>query len=125
MTDKEKAEAYDKAYEIAEGIHRFSSNLAEIKRMEEIFPTLKEDEDERIRKELIDYLSAPHATDTFRGISWDKVVAWIQKQINKSYWKPSDYQMSCLEDAITSYKKRGYSPSVLTSLYDDLKKLKE
>ena len=45
MTQEEKAKAYDKAIERAKGIHRFSSNIAEIKRMEEIFPELKVSED--------------------------------------------------------------------------------
>ena len=53
MTTEEKAKAYDKALERAKGIHSFSSDIAEIKRMEQIFPELADSEDERIRKKLI------------------------------------------------------------------------
>lgn len=40
LSIEEKAMAYDKAFKEAESIHRFSSNIAEIKRMEQIFPEL-------------------------------------------------------------------------------------
>jgi predicted 3-demethylubiquinone-9 3-methyltransferase (glyoxalase superfamily) len=40
MTIEEKAKAYDEAFKEAEKIHKFSSDLAEIKRMEQIFPEL-------------------------------------------------------------------------------------
>lgn len=48
--------------------------------LETLIPELAESEGEKIRKELIDYFSSTHATDTFRGISWDRVVAWLEKQ---------------------------------------------
>ena len=53
MTTEEKAKRYDKAFGIARNVWRFSSNNAEIMRMEELFPELRESEGERIRKELI------------------------------------------------------------------------
>jgi len=37
---------YKEALEKAKGIHSFSSDIAEIKRMEQIFPELQESEDE-------------------------------------------------------------------------------
>ena len=49
MTTEEKAKAYDKALDKARKIQKYSSDLAEKKRMEEIFPELKESEDESIR----------------------------------------------------------------------------
>lgn len=45
LSIEEKAMAYDNAFKEAENIHRFSSNIAEIKRLEQIFPELKESED--------------------------------------------------------------------------------
>lgn len=49
MTIEEKAKRYDEAFGIARNVWRFSSNNAEIMRMEELFPELKESEDEKIR----------------------------------------------------------------------------
>lgn len=54
---------------------------------EDIFPELKESEDERIRKALIDYFSGSHAMDTFGGIPWDRIVAWLEKQGEKPQGK--------------------------------------
>lgn len=73
-TIEEKAKRYDEAYKVAESIHRFSSNPAEIKRMEEIFPSLKESEDERIRKEILDYID--------KATGCKRWVAWLEKQGN-------------------------------------------
>ena len=84
-TIEEKAKRYDEAYKVAESIHRFSSNPAEIKRMEEIFPSLKESEDERIRKVLIGWINLEPSTsfnDTFDGFSKEQILAWLEKQGN-------------------------------------------
>ena len=72
LSTEEKAKAYDKAIEKAKGIHSFSSDIAEIKRMEQIFPELQESEDERIRKEIINYIK----TGTYHK-DW---IAWLEKQ---------------------------------------------
>ena len=84
-TIEEKAKRYDEAYKVAESIHRFSSNPAEIKRMEEIFPSLKESEDERIRNVLIGWINLEPSTsfnDTFDGFSKEQILAWLEKQGN-------------------------------------------
>ena len=47
MTQEQKAKAYDKALERAKQVRKYSSDLAEIKRMEDIFHELKESEDEQ------------------------------------------------------------------------------
>ena len=72
MTDKEKAEAYDKAIERAKKL--YDNGITE-----EIFPELKEDDDERIKKELIQWV------DEFPDIIWrghykKDIIAWLEKQ---------------------------------------------
>ena len=57
MTDKEKAKAYDKAIERAKKL--YGNGIAE-----EIFSELKEDETERIKKDLIQWI------DDFPDIIW-------------------------------------------------------
>ena len=84
MTQEQKAKAYDKALERAKQVRKYSSDLAEIKRMEEIFPELCESEDEKIRKnikvalmsveeELADFYSTHHT-------SQEEFLAWLEKQ---------------------------------------------
>ena len=57
MTDKEKAKAYDKAIERAKKL--YGNGITE-----EIFPELKEDDTERIKKDLIQWI------DDFPDIIW-------------------------------------------------------
>ena len=91
MTIEEKAKRYDEALEKAKGIHSFSSDIAEIKRMEQIFPELAESEDEKTRKELIQFIKnwkdpnnigRPHDFPTLtRNVEQcDRYIAWLEKQ---------------------------------------------
>ena len=57
MTEKEKAKAYDKAIERAKKL--YGNGI-----VEEIFPELKDDETERIKKDLIQWI------DDFPDIIW-------------------------------------------------------
>ena len=77
--------AYKEAFAHAREIHR---NEEEKRRdMEFIFPELKESEDERIRKELLNYLYDVHDDDEDRA-RW---IAWLEKQgEQKSAWTEED-----------------------------------
>ena len=93
MTIEEKAERYDKAFGIARNVWRFSSNNAEIMRMEELFPELKESEDDRIRKELHIYLDWLDGRKDYapRGeYSIKAMIAWLEKQ--KEYESNADVE---------------------------------
>ena len=77
MTEKEKAKAYDEAIERAKKL--YSNKIAE-----EIFPELKESEDDRIREALIalvkfgledDSTIAPGFNETK-----EQALAWLEKQ---------------------------------------------
>ena len=70
---------YKEALERAKGIHSFSSDIAEIKRMEQIFPELKEREDERIRKAQLDYWRSVGGKE-WHGVPVQEVIAWLEKQ---------------------------------------------
>lgn len=95
MTIEEKAKAYDEALEKAkkkynskyhpsEGPSGVYLNNADL---EEIFPELKESEDERIRKNLIELLLDTPAQDIIsHHLELSKVLAYLEKQK-----KPSSY----------------------------------
>jgi len=70
---------YKEALERAKGIHSFSSDIAEIKRMEQIFPELKESEDERIIKAQLDYWRSVGGKE-WHGVPVQETIAWLEKQ---------------------------------------------
>lgn len=75
MTEKEKAEAYDKAIERAKKL--YGNGITE-----EIFLELKEDDDERIRKNCIHFLELQkqHHAATFEI---EECIDWLEKQGKK------------------------------------------
>ena len=91
LSIEEKAKAYDEAIKRVENIKTgkcettfvFTEGL-----FEHIFPELKESEDERIRKDIIDHLQflAKYCIESMPNV--DKWIAWLEKQGKK---KPFDY----------------------------------
>ena len=73
MTEKEKAEAYDKAIERAKKL--YGNGITE-----EIFPELKESEDERIRKEIIELLRNWASLHYISKEQFSERMAWLEKQ---------------------------------------------
>ena len=100
--DYEKA--YNKALERAKKIHGQTEFDYEKGMMEEIFPELGESEDEKIRKELIDYINRLTATPDNIDIynSW---IAWLEKQGEKE--EPQTYDTGD-GDIITYSETDGY-----------------
>ena len=78
MTPEEKARAYDEAK--ARMSRAWNDNRCTIGFMNEIFPELKESEDERIRKSIIAILNNyVDNSNTFKP----KMLAWLEKQADK------------------------------------------
>lgn len=105
---------YKEALEKGRKIHRFSSNPTVIKNMEEIFPELRESEDEKIRKGLIKGLSAmrdihKHQTFSDDAINIDDAIAWLEKQGEQ---KPAEwtYHDEVHRDAAIRYLESIKSP---------------
>lgn len=71
MTQEKKAKAYDEAK--ARMSRAFNSNRCTIGFMNEIFPELCESKDERIRKELIEFVKS-------RGGFKQEYIAWLENQ---------------------------------------------
>lgn len=78
MTIEEKAKRYDKAFGIARNVWRFSSNNAEIMRMEELFPELRESEDERTRKEILELVR--QSSEILDKQNQNNMIVWLEKQ---------------------------------------------
>lgn len=115
MTEKEKAEAYDEAIERAKKL--YGNGITE-----EIFPELKESDDDRIKKDLIQWVNE-FPDIIWRGHYKKDIIAWLEKQDKKSSWKPSKEEMDALYSL--SYITNEYDEhkeDVITHLYQDLKR---
>lgn len=82
MTQEQKAKAYDEAIERAKTL--YNSVFVNNDVLEQIFPELKESEDEKIRKELIAFLKENHETgraeETWSLSGIERWIAWLEKQ---------------------------------------------
>lgn len=97
MTTEEKARAYDEALTTAKRI--ISENCSEVEKLclKCVFPELRESEDERIRKALVEYFAPPVSFTTVRGIPVQKVRDWLEKQkdlTTENIYKHSRERMS-------------------------------
>ena len=68
------------------------------------FPELRESEDERIRKEILEYFQQ-FENEELRGINISDWIAWLEKQGQKSAWTENDDEE--LEIAINVLKDAG------------------
>jgi len=73
MTQEEKAKAYDEALEKARQLCLYPTTKPFINDLQDLFPELKESEDERIRKELIEFTKT-------RGGFKQEWITWLEKQ---------------------------------------------
>lgn len=78
MTEKEKAEAYDKAIERAN--KSYGKIIAE-----EIFPELKESKDERIKKAIIEFFESEDDNTTYSLVRKKDIIAWLERQGKEEY----------------------------------------
>ena len=95
LSIEQKARAYDEALERARKIHKYSSDLAEIKRMEYIFSELHESDDDKILEKLINLVKKSHEQGGYALHKWeaDEMLAWLEKQGQKpAEWHREDEQ---------------------------------
>ena len=98
MTTEEKAKAYDEALEQAKKFHTPDSNNSNLKAvLELIFPKLRESEDERIRKHLIEIVETYWGKTNEPGKAAD--LAWLEKQ--KEHQNNSDAREKALGRDLT------------------------
>lgn len=97
MTQEEKAKAYD---EVLNKLRHFMAQGIDppITRadVQDFFPELKESEDERIRKALIEYFNEQCDISDWNGIYGYQVVAWLEKQGEQ---KAFDYEHATIQQS--------------------------
>lgn len=115
MTQEEKARAYDETVEKLRKFYRdydTVSCLIDVKEeLANLFPELKESEDERIRKALIDFFSrgAENGEQT-NGVYDKDILAWLEKQAKHESIDP-DTLIQQRVDALAQLEKQSeYKP---------------
>lgn len=76
--EKKYKEALEWMRSLYDGLHGATKEDAE-----HYFPELKENEDERIRKTLIEHIKGIKSWNYFLGISKEQMIAWLEKQGRK------------------------------------------
>lgn len=116
MTEKEKAKAYDEAIERAKKM--YGNGITE-----EIFPELKEDDTERIRKNCIHFLELQkqHHAATFEI---EECIDWLEKQGEQKptlpKWKYKKDNTPLLRDSIILNKYGGVAKSPSGAIVSDV-----
>lgn len=78
MTTEEKAKAYDEALDRMRHVVVVPKDEKALQALKEtIFPELRESEDERIRKEIINYLDFAESHNLLRAADYEKKKGWI------------------------------------------------
>lgn len=90
----------------------------EIEAIYTLIPELKESDDERMLRKLIDHFDW-HSNNRLTHKECDELHAWVKSFSRQPHWKPSEKQMEAL---ICATEECGYNTE-LESLYNDLKKL--
>lgn len=102
-TDEDKAKAYDKfVKELKSKFKDFQTIIYDKNDLEKFFPELTESEDERIRKELIQWINE-FPDIIWRGHYKKDVIAWLKKQ-----GKIVDYYEDRLDECACKYFNKGY-----------------
>ena len=77
----------------------------------------------RILKELILQKEMPINASVIEEVKSD--IIWFKSLRPQNRWKPSEFHLECISDAIAIYEERGINAIGLKEILDELKKLRE
>ena len=103
MTENEKAKAYDEALKKASAAHKDEDRHLKAT-LERIFPELKEDDDEKIKKDLIQWVD--EFPDTiWRGHYKNDIIAWLEEQGDKDklIQELGEYKVKYTQEVLEKY----------------------
>ena len=122
MTEKEKIKAYDEALKKASAAHKDEDRHLKAT-LERIFPELKEDDAERIKKNCIHFLELQkqHHAATFEI---EECINWLEKQGEQKptlpKWKYKKDNTPLLRDSIILNKYGGVAKSPSGAIVSDV-----
>ena len=106
---------YEKAYE--EAMERAKAGMP----IDEVFPELKESEDEKIRKAIVKYFKSYSKTEnivSYNGVATEDIIAYLEKQkelpTNEEMLRTlrTEYEKG-VADTIAKYKQKEQKPNVI------------
>lgn len=108
LTIEQKAQRYDEGIEKLRDFYRdydTVSRLIDVKEeLANLFPELKESEDERIKKEMLTFFKGFYDNQMVKAVDVEPWIAWLEKQgeQNPTEWKGEDYGIykSIIDDAV-------------------------
>ena len=113
MTEKEKAKAYDRSIEIAKKWHNEPNidkmHTYDTRIIEEIFPELKEGDDEKIRKWIIDDIRYNMDNEPLNNSEYkkkaEKAIAWLENQRDKDklIQELGEYKVKYTQEVLENY----------------------
>lgn len=109
--EKKYKEALERMKSWANGEHPECFSEAQ-KTAEFIFPELKESEDERIRKAIIGFFELQDDNTTYYFVPKKDIIAWLEKQGNKSVNIDVESMVSSYEQRLESQGGTKYTPLV-------------
>jgi len=123
MTQEQKAKAHDESLERAKEYLNSPRTCFDIEQLYNIFPELKESEDERIRGAIMHFIS--HTPTVPKGIiSKEQMLAWLEKQGQQKpvEWSEEDeqYLLVC-KNALRKYQVTDKWDSEIISQWLDKK----
>ena len=106
MTEKEKAEAYDKALKKASAAHKDEDKHLKAT-LERIFPELKESEDEKIKNAILNHLKKMwgNCQDDVCGVHVEDAIAWLERQGDKDklIQELGEYKVKYTQEVLEKY----------------------
>ena len=121
---------YEQAFERAKGIYDETIVPTPTAKgtCEYIFPKLKESEDERIRKSLIEHIKGITSWNYFLGISKEQMISWLEKQGEQSLEDKVNEAMREVEEkakAFTAKHKGETTEEILAQMRGEQKPVDE
>lgn len=114
MTEKEKARAYDEALKKARQLCDYPTTKPFISDLQDLFPELKESEDEKVRKEIQSVIEQLDKDTTICGKKYDynQWLTWLEKQgesksagkmqVSEKLYEHIRNTCACIDDALSS-----------------------
>ena len=104
--EKKYTESLERAKKV---IKECGDNHGRIKMIEQIFPELKESENEKIRKALIRNLTNQHSSNfpTVDGFTREQILSWLEKQGEKTDYNPYKATVESISAMIEKYANDG------------------
>ena len=115
LSIEEKAKAYDEALEKARQLCSYPTTKPFISDLQDLFPELKESEDEKIRKEIIGHFRNTRCVTEEGAERIAKWLSWLEKQGNIN---PTEDELEALR--IAAYEPTKNWSEKLQSLYEKL-----